>query len=198
MEIPKINFEELRFDNIGNWPIFPKRIVIGIVSLLTFSLGYVIDLSEKIDNVDSSTKRVITLSGLFIDTHRQVSNIDSVRDEVNRIQDQLTKLTSLLPSSSESARVLEDISQKATESDVQFVSIKPGKEENKGFYQESSTEFRLLGTYNALGGFVSSISSMNRIITLHDFAISVGKNRRSLTMDVLSKTYWAVPLGKGK
>lgn len=191
MEISKINFEELRFDNIGNWPIFPKRIVIGIASLVTFCLGYWVDLSDKIEAVDSSARRVVTLSALFIDTHRQVSNLDAFRGEVDKIEGQLNKLTALLPAHAEPATVLEEISERASESEVQFLSIKPGELVNKGFYQESSTQFALAGTYNALGGFVSSISTMDRIITLHDFSIGAGKNGRMLSMNVLAKTYWA-------
>lgn len=197
MEILGINFEELQFNNIGSWPLLPKRIFTGICCLITFGLGYLVDLSDKVALVESSTNRVVTLSGLFIDTHRQVSNLSSYYDEVGKINNQLKKLTDLLPSDDDESRVLEEISEKANESKVQFASIKPGKKENKGFYNEGYTQFVLTGSYNALGGFVSSISSMDRIITLHDFTISAGKNTRALTMEVLSKNYWEAR-GKNK
>lgn len=190
MALNNINIKELQIRNIGDWPLLPKKAVLGLCSLLVFSLGYWLDLNDAIGELDDSNKKVITLSGLYIDTYRQVSNLGAYREEVSKIKAQLDKLTALLPSHSEASGLLGDISQRATHSGVQFVAIKPGNEVSLDFYKESATQFSVSGSYNSLGGFVSSVSSMPRLVTLHDFSIKAGKTSANLTMDVLAKSYW--------
>jgi type IV pilus assembly protein PilO len=193
-----INLKALQIRNIGGWPLLPKKLVLGLCSLLVFSFGYWIDLSDALQKLDDSNKQVVTLGGLYIDTHRQISNLSAYREEVNKIKEELNKLTALLPSHSEASELLGDISQRATYSGVQFVAIKPGNAVSLDFYQESSTQFSVSGSYNSLGGFVSSVSTMPRLVTLHDFSIKVGKTSANLTMDVLAKSYWLNAVEKRK
>jgi type IV pilus assembly protein PilO len=68
---------------------------------------------------------------------------------------------------------------------------------------QESIELRLLGNYHGFGEFVSNISNMPRIVTLHDFSIKAHKNDQNeidptgvLEMTVILKTYWAKPPGK--
>jgi len=192
LEFLGVKLEELQIDNVGSWPELPKRAILTIACIITFMLGYAFDLSGKIQMLDSSTRRVVTLSALYIDTNRQVLNLESYRDEVDQVEHKFDALTTLLPDHSDSAGLLEDISQVATSCGVQFVAIKPGAVINQGFYQESATQFSLAGNYSGFGEFVSSISTMPRLVTLHDFVIRSVKNDQ-LVMDVLANTYWSTP-----
>ena len=184
------DLKELQLRNIGIWPLLPRKIILGLCSVIAFSLGYWLILNGALQELDDSTKKVYDLSGLYIDTHRQVSNIAAYREEIEKIKKELQGLTALLPTHSEASELLEDISQRATYSGVQFVAIKPGAEEEQDFYKESTTQFTVSGSYNSMGGFVSSVSSMPRLVTLHDFSIKTGKNSNNLIMDVVAKSYW--------
>jgi len=194
----EFDFKELQIRNIGSWPLFLQKIVLGICSLIVFSSGYWFDLNQMFEDLKASNQKVFELSGRYIDTHRQVSNIASYREEINKIKDKLHNLTALLPLHSEASGLLGEISQRATYSGVQFVAIKPGEEQDLDFYKESLTQFTVSGSYNSLGGFVSSIAAMPRLVTLHDFSIKAGTKNASLIMDLVAKSYWLNASEKNK
>ena len=186
----EFDFKELQIRNIGSWPLFLRKIVLGFCSILVFAGGYWLDLNQAIADLEISKQKVFDLSGHYIDTHRQVSNIESYREEIDKIKDKLHNLTALLPLHSEASGLLGEISQRATYSGVQFVAIKPGEEQDLDFYKQSLTQFTISGSYNSLGGFVSSVAAMPRLVTLHDFSIKSGKTNMGLTMDLVAKSYW--------
>jgi type IV pilus assembly protein PilO len=192
------DFKELQIRNIGSWPLFLRKIVLGFCSIMVFSGGYWLALSQAFEDLTASNQKVFDLSGRYIDTHRQVSNIASYREEINKVKDKLHDLTALLPLHSEASGLLGEISQRATYSGVQFVAIKPGEEQNLDFYKESLTQFTVSGSYNSLGGFVSSVSAMPRLVTLHDFSIKAGKTNAGLIMDLVAKSYWLNASGQNK
>ncbi len=45
------------------------------------------------------------------------------------------------------------------------------------------------GGYHDMGGFVSGVAGMPRIVTLHDFSITASKENKTLSMKILAKTY---------
>jgi type IV pilus assembly protein PilO len=45
------------------------------------------------------------------------------------------------------------------------------------------------GGYHDFGTFVSSVASLSRIVTLHDFTINGGNNTGDLRMSITAKTY---------
>ncbi len=197
MEILGVKIEELRFDSMGSWPLSARNVVCSVVSILTLTLGYFVQISEKMNMLDASTKRVVSLSATFLDTHRKVSNLEAYRIEVDDVKKKLEELTSLLPPSSEMAEVLGELSKEAVNNGLDFIGVKPGSPATKLFYNIDPIDFTLAGNYLGLGQFVSNIASMPRIVTLHDFIIQNNKNGSGLTMSVTAKTYWASLAGRG-
>ena len=63
----------------------------------------------------------------------------------------------------------------------------------KEFYAELPIQMRLSGDYHEFGEFVSRVSALPRIVTLHDIKVMYDeKNKNSLgmlTMDLTAKTY---------
>lgn len=156
-------------------------------------LGYLLQLSDKIDELNSVNDKLAAVKASFVDTQQKVANLDAYKKEVKVVEEELNKLTEQLPPSNEQAGLLEDVSQQASTNGLQFVSIKPGAPENKGFYEENPMELVLSGEYDGFGEFVSNLSNMSRIVTLHDFTLK--KNSTSgkgfLMLTVNAKTYWA-------
>ncbi len=193
MEFAGVNLEELEFDSIGSWPQLLRMIVIGAVCVLTLIMGYFFQVGDLIDQLGVLSNKLIDSKATFIDTQQKVANLEAYKKEVKIVEEQLNKLTEQLPQSNEQAGLLEDISQQASSCGLQFVTIKPQGQENKGFYQESPMELTLAGEYDGFAAFASNISNMPRIVTLHDFTIKKNNTsaRGSLMMIVQAKTYWA-------
>lgn len=192
MEIADIKLEELELDNIGSWPLPLRILILLATALATFYLGYSMILSDRIDELSAVTQKKEQTKTIFFETQQKVTNLKAYKEEVKLVEEQLNKLTEQLPSSSEEAGVLEDISQATANYNLQFIAIKPGKIDDKGFYNESPLQLELAGNYTSFGEFTSKISTMKRIVTLHDFSIRKNdtKANGSLIMVVLAKTYW--------
>ncbi len=200
MEIAGVELETLEFDSIGSWPPFFKKGVILAACAVTFLSGYVFYLNEKISDYINISSQTSSLYSTFVDTQQKVANLENYKKEVTVVETELEKLTEQLPQSNEDAGLLEDISQQAASQRLQFVSIKPGVSESKGFYKENPIELTLSGEYNGLGEFVSNISNMPRIVTFHNFEMkrNTSEGRGSLMMVVQAKTYWAITRGREK
>ena len=193
MEIAGVELDELEFDSIGSWPKQLRAAVIAGVCLVTLVLGYSFELGDLLDQLNDLSGKLTQAKDNFVDTQQKVANLDAYKKEVKIVEDELGKLTEQLPQSNEQAGLLEDISQQASSCGLQFVTIKPKGQENKGFYQESPIELTFSGDYVGFGEFASNVSNMPRIVTLHDFTIqkndTTGKG--PLVMIVTAKTYWA-------
>lgn len=192
MEISGVRLDELEFEDIGSWPKILQWIFIACVCGATIFLGYILGWSDKIVSLNSAQEKVAAAKILFSDTQLQVANLDAYKAEVKEVEKNLNKLTEQLPSKNEEAGLLEDISQEAVSNGLQLVTIKPGQQENKGFYHENPIELTVTGNANGFGAFVSKVSNMNRIVTFHDFSIKKNDTggKGALMMVVIAKTYW--------
>ena len=76
-------------------------------------------------------------------------------------------------------------------SGLEFESITLQPETAKQFYIELPISIVVQGNYHDLGTFVSSIASLPRIVTLHDFTIApvTEGNPDLLKMSILARTY---------
>lgn len=193
MEIAGVKIDELEFEDVGSWPIILQWIFIAIVCAITIFLGYMLDWSAQIVSLNAAQTKKSAIKVVFADTQLQVSNLEAYTAEVKEVEKNLNKLTEQLPSKNEEAGLLEDISQEAASNGLQLVTIKPGTQENRGFYQENPIELTVTGNANGFGAFVSKVSNMNRIVTFHDFSIKKNDTggKGALMMVVVAKTYWA-------
>jgi type IV pilus assembly protein PilO len=197
VELLGFKIDELELDEIGSWPLVARVATIVVVCVTTISLGYLLDFGDKMTVLSKAEEKKAGLKTMFFETQRRLVNLEKYREELKLVENNLEKLTEQLPSKNEQAELLEDISQNAISNGLQLVTIKPGVEDNKGFYREDPVEFTVTGNFNGFGVFVSKVLNMNRIVTLHDFSIK--KNDTSgkgpLMMVMIAKTYWA--MGKG-
>lgn len=67
--------------------------------------------------------------------------------------------------------LLEDITRTGLGSGLEFEEIKLQPEVAQQFYIELPINIKVIGGYHDLATFVSGVSSLPRIVTLHDFEI---------------------------
>lgn len=202
----QINIEDLQFNEIGQWPKGMKAVVLVIVLLLSFGVGYFITLKEPITQVTKSIKLEKKKRKQFKSSYDQAINLDAYKKQMVEMQSLFKNLLEQLPSDVQIPSLVDEISQKAAANGVRFRLLEPGKKISKGFYAELPIHLELLGDYHSLGGFVDDISKLSRIVTLHNFEISYPKSLKSrlddsgneiLVMKVEAKTYWSISSDKG-
>jgi type IV pilus assembly protein PilO len=192
MQISGVEVESLQFENIGSWPFGLRATILIIIFVTTIVFGFFFDLTDIAENLASITIQRLKLESDFAQTHHIVINLDAYRQQVETVGKTLALLTQQIPTNNEEAQLLEEISQQASSAGLQFRSIKPLTEARKAFYVEQPLELSLQGSYHSFGEFISSLSSLPRIVTIHNFSIAQGPAGPSkLDITVTVKTYWA-------
>jgi type IV pilus assembly protein PilO len=187
----KIDVNNIDFNNVGGWPGALKFIVGMILLIALVFAGYHFHLKDLQLVLERSEAQEVTLRKDFEDKSFRAANLEAYKDQLIEIEERFGTLLKQLPSDTEVPGLLEDITQMGLNSGLEFESITLQPETAKQFYIELPISIVVQGTYHDMGTFVSSIASLPRIVTLHDFAIApvTEGNPDLLAMSILARTY---------
>ncbi|WP_018624025.1 type IV pilus inner membrane component PilO [Kangiella aquimarina] len=191
------------FNNIGSWPLPGKIFVIVAVMLVVLGLGYYLDTKDQVSALESAQVKETQLIEEFKTKYKKAANLQAYRDQMAEMQETFKGLLQQLPRNTEIPGLLDEISYAATGAGVELLSHKYLDEVKQEFYIEKPIQILATGSYHQIADFVSRISGLPRIVTLHDFKIeparSAANNRRGaqpdsegaerLSFSVLAKTY---------
>lgn len=196
-------FEELQsldWRTPGGWPRYAQ---IGAATLLAATLiaasAYFLvkPQQEQLQREQSTETR---LRAEFEKKQQKVANLDAYREQLAEMEESFGAMLRQLPSRTEVANLLNDISQTRVASSLQEELFRPSGEAPKEFYAELPNQIIVLGTYHQMGEFVSGISALPRIVTIENVEIrpaaASGRARGAATltegplrMTAVAKTY---------
>jgi type IV pilus assembly protein PilO len=194
MNINNLDLADLDFSNIGNWTLIPKVVVILFVCIILLVAGYFIDTSAQLQNIEDLKNKEADLKQLFEIKQAKAANLDSYKNQLSEIQKTFGSLLSQLPSKTEVADLLTDITQTGLTNGLEFELFRPQEERPKEFYAELPIEIKVRGQYHEFGKFMSSIASLPRIVTIQNYTIDRApkeKNgkKRELILEANAYTY---------
>jgi len=196
MKFSDIDLNDLDFSNIGNWSVANKIIVLLITAAVIIGAGYAFDTRQQIKQIESFQKKEAELKQLFELKQAKAANLESYETQLEDIQKTFGSLLGQLPSRTEVADLLTDITQTGLSNGLEFDFFKPQAEDPKEFYVELPIELKVTGDYHEFGKFMSGVASLPRIVTIHDFTIQKktknGKNKSKsgpLILEANAKTY---------
>jgi len=187
-----VNLSDLRsfdldFQNVAGWPIAIKTIAVLIVCAAVLGAGYWFDTQHQLQALDREKQQEAELKGKFETRHAKAINLEGYKQQMVEMQNTFGAMLRQLPSKTEVAGLLVDISQTGLASGLEFELFQPKAESPQEFYAELPINIRVTGTYHEFGNFVSGVAALPRIVTLHDIAIKPGKEK--FVMEALAKTY---------
>lgn len=187
------------FNNVGSWPLPGKIVFIALAMLVVLGLGYYFDTSEQLSELESKAKKQEQLLGDYKREYEKAVNLDAYREQMAEMKETFKGLLEQLPKNTEIPGLLDEISYAASGAGVELLSHKYLDETKKEFYIEKPIEIVATGSYHQIADFVSRVSKLPRIVTLHGFTISPAANRSErgpdasgaerLSFSVLAKTY---------
>lgn len=190
MALDLSQFRNLDPNNIGGWPAPAKGGVIALVCLAVLGLGYWFDTQEQWAVLERARQNEERLKKDFETKQAKAASLDAYRQQMAEMEESFGTMLRQLPSKTEVADLLVDITQTGLASGLEFDLFKPANDMPKEFYAELPIDVKVVGTYHSFGEFVSGVSALPRIVTLHDISIApTAKIVGVLVMEVKAKTY---------
>ncbi|MGI9277526.1 MAG: type 4a pilus biogenesis protein PilO [Endozoicomonas sp.] len=188
-ELDLADLGDLDLENIGAWPLVVRIIACILTLVVVLLLGYQVHLSGLKANYNKAVAKEGELKEQYRIKAFQAANLEAYQNQMIEMEASFGALIRQLPSDTEVPGLLEDITFTGRGAGLQFESIQLQPEISTEFYIELPISITVKGSYHDLGAFVSGVSSLPRIVTLHDFSISPAGNRKALRMDILARTY---------
>ncbi len=184
-----------------SWPV--KVLALLVVMSLILFLGYKLVITDSIEALQRVEHKEKALRTTFEQKQRRASQLAAYEAQLAEMQRSFGNLMQQLPSSTEIPSLILDISEKGVSNGLEIVRFEPLKEVSKEFYAEKPIRLIALGSYKELATFVSDISGLPRIVTIHNINLSMEDDNKQadqpssslevaakrLRMEALIKTY---------
>ena len=186
----EFDLSDLDMENIGSWPMALKVIVLGLLYAAILIAGFyfhVEDLNKRLSVVEQEEQ---TLRQDFEKKAFEAANLEAYKAQLVEMEQRFGALVAQLPSETEVPGLLEDITDKGEMNGLSIKRIDLLAEQAQTFYIELPIAIEAVGSYHDLGAFISGMAGLPRIVTLHDFEITLDADAAPmLEMSILSKTY---------
>ncbi len=188
-QLKNFDVNNIDLDKIGVWPLPAKIIVIIILVVMVFCLTYYVKINDLNQTLATEQAKEVTLKETFKTKSFEAANLEAYRAQMEEMNTTFTSLLSRLPSKTEVPGLLEDIGARGTESGLTINGVTIEQEKVAEYYIEVPIKINVDGGYHDIGGFVSGVAGMPRIVTLHDYTITKKKDSNVLNMQISAKTY---------
>ena len=182
------DLRRLNFREIGNWPLLPKLVVLGVIFLAIVALGGLLDWRDQLESLDQAQVAEGKLKEEYASKKARAVNLELYVQQLKEIEQSFGALLKQLPNKSEMDALLTDINQAGLGRGLQFELLRPASQERLAeFYAELPISVRVTGTYHDMGAFASDVAQLPRIVTLND--IGIVNDKGTLTMEATAKTF---------
>lgn len=180
-------FQNLDPDNIGNWPILVRSLIILLVCAAVLGAGYYFDTQHQMVALERVQAQESRLKRDFEQKQAKAANLEAYKIQMAEMEESFGTMLRQLPGRTEVEDLLDDITQKGLASGLEFVLFRPANETRRDFYAELPIAIDVRGDYHQMGQFVAGVAALPRIVTLHNIAIS--SREEKLTMTATARTY---------
>ncbi|MDX2321202.1 MAG: type 4a pilus biogenesis protein PilO [Moritella sp.] len=186
MNLQELN--ELDLEDLGNWPK-PAKIVINIIfCVLIAALFYWMFIASSLQALENIEKKEANLKLQFEAKASLAGNLGLYTEQMSEMENLFNNMLRQLPSKSETAGLLDDLSYIGQHNGLQLRKFKWLKEVKRDFSYEVPVSLEVIGTFHQLGQFTSDIAALPRIVTLEDFTITKLQGEL-LKVNMIARTY---------
>lgn len=199
--------QNLDMQNIGGWPL-PVKIFFMLLLLIGILIaGYYMDTKDQREMLAQEQRKQVTHLATIEEKQKKAANLEPLKLQMKEMQQSFGDMLKQLPSRTEVAGLLVDISQTGLAAGLEFQLFKPANEVPSEYYAELPIQINVIGSYHEFGEFISGIAALPRIVTTHNITITTGGARKggqdkkgqtsvagesALIMTATAKTYRAL------
>lgn len=188
-KLKEVEISDIDFSRVGVWPFPAKAFLCALATALIFGLTYYLYIDDLKIQLASVEAKEAELRTVYQRKSFEAANLDAYKEQMVEMEKTFEGLLSRLPAKSEIPGLLEDIGQRGSESGLNITSISIQKDRAAEYYIEVPIAIDAHGGYHDMGGFVSGVAAMARIVTLDDFSITSRPQNKSLNLKINAKTY---------
>lgn len=186
----EVDLADLDLESLGNWPVALKAILLVSLYALILLAGFYLHVELLQETLTSEKRQEQKLREEFEQKAFEAANLETYKAQLVEMELRFGELVAQLPSEAEVPSLLEDITGKGELHGLRIKRIDLLEEQAEAFFVELPMAIEAVGSYNDLGAFISGMASLPRIVTLHDFKVTVDtKTSPLLDMSILAKTY---------
>jgi len=191
-----MDLNELDFNNISEWPVAAKAVLIALACGLVGFGWYHFVTSAQIEQLKRAEQKEQELRQSFERKQQKAANLEEYRRQLAAMEESFGAMLRQLPDETEVASLLIDVSQKGLAAGLEFERFEPSAEIVRDFYAELPIRVRVTGRYHEFASFISGLSALPRIVTVHNIEIKRGEGSKSdaaptgpMTLGAIVKTY---------
>jgi type IV pilus assembly protein PilO len=181
--------QSLDMENPGTWPRWVHIAAVILAALIVIGLGINFLVKPEYETLQNEKAAEVSLRQQFETKQKKVAALDAYKDQLAEMERSFGAMLRQLPSRTEVANLLNDISQTRVASSLEEELFEPVPEARKEFYAEIPNKIVVTGDYHQMGEFVSAVAALPRIVTIDDVEIRPAGNGGKLRMSALAKTY---------
>lgn len=185
--------QQMDMNNIGVWPLSVKITMYILILTLIAALVYFALIKGVKEQIASAEAQQESLLNDFRKKDSELRNLQAYQLQVQQMEMQFNQQLEQLPKVTEIAGLVEDVNMAGVSSGLEFKNIKLEPEIKQQIFIELPIDITVQGNYHSMGGFVTAVAALPRIVTLHDFKITSNTRKSSevpkLEMNVKAKTY---------
>jgi len=187
----KQQLQNLDPKDAGNWPVVIKGGAVAVLCVLVLAAGFWFDTRNQLAELDQAQRKEAAFKAEFEQKQHMAANLAIYKQQMEEMKRSFGTMLRQLPSKTEIAELLVDISQTGLSNGLEFELFKPEAEVPADFYAVLPIKIKVSGDYHEFGKFVSDVAVLPRIVTLHDIIIGAGKDskNKTLVMELTAKTY---------
>jgi len=186
-----LTLDDLRsidLNDISGWPRSVKIAAAVLICVVILAAGYWFIIKDQIAALEKAERQEVTLKNEFSEKKALAVNLDAYKRQMDEMQERFGVMLRQLPNRTEVPELLIDITQTGLGRGLRFDLFQPRNKRVADFYAELPINIRVQGTYHELGGFVSDVAALPRIVTIDDLSLSPAGGD-TLTMSAIAKTY---------
>ena len=120
-----LDLNNLNFKDVGNWPLIPKAVLLGLLFIVILFAGYFMDWSQQLTDLDTAKQKESKLRETFLIKKKQAVNLDTYTQQLKDIEISFGALLKQLPNKSEMESLITDINQAGLGRGLEFELFKP-------------------------------------------------------------------------
>ncbi|MBI5639031.1 MAG: type 4a pilus biogenesis protein PilO [Nitrospirae bacterium] len=175
------------------------RVILSLLPSVIVAVAIImLAITPKQKEIKVLDKKIDEQNNQIAESQAKGAKLEILMRENERLLNRLNELKEQLPEEKEISSLLKQVSDLSISAGLEMKSWKPSQKvmHSSGIVYEIPVSVSVSGTYHDLGGFLSSLTKLNRIVNVNNLKMGtpkVIKGSNLLEISFTAATYSAVP-----